>query len=172
MQIHQAGESDLDGIFELLTEMDGLDGRTRSRSVSREFLGAHLRDPDAPIGAFLAVHEGVIAGLAAYQRVAFTFGGSAGVMLDDLYVRPAFRSQGVGRGLVQALCGWTPRHVLERLDWNVEARNAAAVAFSRSLGAQLYEGWLVGRLTPDAMEALLGSTLRGQDQEPPKLAKF
>ncbi len=56
--------------------------------------------------------------------------------LADIYVDQAYRRQGVGRALVEALVAWFAQRGLHYYEWHVAALNQESVAFWRSLGGR------------------------------------
>lgn len=93
-------------------------------------------------------------GFALFFHSFSTFLGRPGLYLEDLFVRPSQRGQGVGRYLLR----WLARRALERgcgrLEWAVLDWNSAAIGFYRKLGAELKEEWKTCRVAGTALEAL------------------
>jgi ribosomal protein S18 acetylase RimI-like enzyme len=156
IHIRPAVESDLDALLELLGVMDREDGRNRVETDSRQAVQQQLSEARGRSGAFVARHGTELVGLATWQRVYFSFGTWPGLQMDDLYVKPEYRRLGLARKLVQATCALARAEGLERVDWTVDSRETRAVAFYRNLGGALYEGWLIGRLSGDALRDLAG----------------
>jgi ribosomal protein S18 acetylase RimI-like enzyme len=73
--------------------------------------------------------------VSAVRQLHLWTGGDV-LALDDLYVRPGHRDEGVGRRLMAALAGLAePEQLLIR--WGMEADNVDAQRFYRRLGATL-----------------------------------
>jgi ribosomal protein S18 acetylase RimI-like enzyme len=71
----------------------------------------------------------------------------------DLFVRPAWRSRGVGRVLVAAVARETVRRGLPCLEWGVRGDNTRARRFYRRLGARIGNARVAG-LTGRALTTL------------------
>ncbi|MFN8529954.1 MAG: GNAT family N-acetyltransferase [Anaerolineae bacterium] len=56
--------------------------------------------------------------------------------LADIFVMESYRRLGVGRALVDDLVSWFKGRGLQYFEWHVAARNAAGVAFWRSMGGR------------------------------------
>lgn len=98
--------------------------------------------------------DGDVAGFALFFHNFSTFLGRPGLYLEDLYVRPAYRGQGVGRGLLVHVARLAGARGCGRMEWSVLNWNRRAVGFYESLGARPVNDWTVYRLDRAALEAL------------------
>ncbi len=92
-------------------------------------------------------------GFALYFETYSTFRGRRGIFLEDLFVEPQHRGQGIGTELLAA----TARLAQERggwLQWLVLDWNEPAVEFYRRLGATHIEEWNSYKLQGDALKRL------------------
>ena len=85
----------------------------------------------------LQLEDGGLAGHALWYRTFSTFVGKSGIWLEDLYVRPGHRRQGLASALLAHLREQTDG----RLEWEVLEWNAPAVDFYQRLGARPMAGW-------------------------------
>ena len=83
-----------------------------------------------------------------------TFMGRAGLYLEDLYVRPHARGQGIGRALITFVAKIAVERNCGRFEWSVLDWNTHAIDFYRSLGAVPMSEWTVQRVTGDALRRL------------------
>jgi GNAT superfamily N-acetyltransferase len=90
-------------------------------------------------------------GFALFFTSYSTFLGKAGIYLEDLFVLPEYRGQGVGRALFRRVAQLAVERDAGRLEWAVLDWNEPALQFYRSLGAQPMDEWTVQRLTGDAL---------------------
>ncbi len=93
-------------------------------------------------------------GFALFFHNFSTFRGRHGIYLEDLFVRPEARGQGVGRCLLEHLARLTLKRGGARLDWAVLDWNAPSIAFYRGLGAVALDEWSTFRLTGAALERI------------------
>jgi len=105
----------------------------------------------------LAMHGDEAAGFALFFHNYSTFLARPGVYLEDLFVFPRFRGQGLGRRLLAELARITIARAGGRLEWSVLDWNADAIRFYQSVGAQAMSDWTVNRVTGDALRALAAS---------------
>lgn len=102
----------------------------------------------------IAELDGEAAGFALFFHSYSTFLASAGLYLEDLYVRTELRGRGVGRALLAHLARLAVERDCSRLEWNVLNWNELAIGFYRSIGALPMDQWTGYRLSGDALEAL------------------
>ena len=101
-----------------------------------------------------AVADGHEAGFALYFHNFSTFLGKAGLYLEDLYVEPEYRGQGIGRAILRRLAQTAVERGCGRLEWWCLDWNEPSIRFYRSLGARAMDDWTVYRLTGDALNNL------------------
>ena len=104
--------------------------------------------------AMMAEWNGAPAGFALYFYNFSTFLGRPGLYLEDLFVRPAFRRNGIARSIFQALARKAVAEGCGRFEWSVLDWNENAIRFYRGLGAEAMDGWTTQRLTGDALRRL------------------
>jgi diamine N-acetyltransferase len=108
------------------------------------------------IRVLIAEWNGEPAGFALYFFNFSTFVGRPGLYLEDLFVRPALRSHGIGRALLRALARVARERGCGRMEWAVLDWNEPALKFYQSLGARQMKEWIVHRLTPVEIDKLAG----------------
>ena len=104
--------------------------------------------------AIVAEWDGKPAGFALYFYNFSTFLGRPGLYLEDLFVRPEFRRNGIAKGVFRYLASKAVTEGCGRMEWSVLNWNENAIAFYRSLGAQPMDEWTVQRLTGEALTRL------------------
>jgi GNAT superfamily N-acetyltransferase len=116
-----------------------------------------LRDgfgPTPRFTALIAEFNSKPAGFALYFTSYSTWRGHHGIRLEDLYVTPDLRGQGIGRALLTHLARIAIAEGCPRLEWDVLAWNAPAIAVYERLGAQILTEWRIMRLSGDALHSL------------------
>lgn len=104
--------------------------------------------------AVLAYWDGKPEGFAVYFTNFSTFSGRAGMYLEDLFVRPAARRNGIGRALLRYLAGVCIERGYTRFQWAVLDWNQPAIDFYKSLGAVPMDEWTVFRLAGEPLAAI------------------
>jgi GNAT superfamily N-acetyltransferase len=98
------------------------------------------------------------AGFALFFHNFSTFLSRRGLYLEDLFVRPRWRGQGLGRQLLAELARIALERGCGRLEWSVLDWNAPSIGFYKALGARPMDDWTVYRLTGDPLRRLAAGT--------------
>jgi GNAT superfamily N-acetyltransferase len=98
--------------------------------------------------------DGQAAGFALFFHNFSTFLARPGIYLEDLFVRPEHRGNGVGKALLQHLAALAVARQCGRLEWSVLDWNVDAIGFYEKLGAAAQDEWTVYRVTGDALRQL------------------
>lgn len=101
-----------------------------------------------------AVVEGKEVGFALFFHNFSTFLGRAGIYLEDLYVEPAHRGQGIGTALLRELARIAVARGCGRLEWWCLDWNTPSIEFYRSLGAEAMDDWTVYRISGETLSKL------------------
>lgn len=101
-----------------------------------------------------AVVEGKEVGFALFFHNFSTFLGRAGIYLEDLYVEPAHRGQGIGTALFRELARIAVARGCGRLEWWCLDWNTPSIEFYRSLGAEAMDDWTVYRISGETLSKL------------------
>ena len=94
------------------------------------------------------------AGFALFFHNYSTFLGRRGLYLEDLFVFPAYRGQGIGLALMRRLARLAIERQCGRFEWWVLDWNESAIDFYQRLGARAMSDWTVYRLTGEPLARL------------------
>lgn len=83
-----------------------------------------------------------------------TFLGRPGIYLEDLYVKPSARGQGIGKTMLSFLAQLAKKRNCGRLEWWVLDWNESAINFYKRIGAIPMDEWTVYRVTGEALDKL------------------
>ena len=89
-----------------------------------------------------------------------SFRGRNGIYLEDIFVRPAERGKGIGKALLTHLARRCVDQGWARLEWSVLDWNTPSIAFYKSQGATLMDGWTICRVTGEALARLADGAAR------------
>ncbi|HEV2362591.1 MAG TPA: GNAT family N-acetyltransferase [Caulobacteraceae bacterium] len=152
--IRRAGPGDAALALRFIRELAAYE-RLEGEMVADEAAVRDLLFSDPP-GAFceFAELDGEAAGFALWFYNASTFEGRRGLYLEDIFVRPEHRGEGVGLALMRALARRCADEGLRRMEWAVLNWNAPARRFYDALGAEAMDGWTTRRLSGAALAKL------------------
>ena len=148
LNIRPATRADAPLIATLVRELADYEKLLHEARASPEDFLRELDSPSPVIHVLIAEWNGEPAGFALYFFNFSTFVGRRGLYLEDLFVRPALRAHGIGRGLLRALARTAQQHDCGRMEWAVLDWNEPALRFYQSLQARPMKEWIVHRLTP------------------------
>jgi GNAT superfamily N-acetyltransferase len=119
-----------------------------------------LRDgfgPRPKFRALIAEWDGQTAGYALFFEFYSTFQGRAGIFLEDIFVRPQFRKNGIGGELLArvARIAWEEDYFCVR--WEVLDWNQSAIDFYKKVGATFLDEWKAACLIGDALQTAAGA---------------
>lgn len=104
--------------------------------------------------ALLAEQDGRPVGIAIWYFMLSTFAARPILFLEDIFVEPAHRGQGIGMALFRRLARIAMAENCWSLDWNVLDWNEPAIAFYRRIGARAVTDWIAQRLDAQGIAAL------------------
>jgi GNAT superfamily N-acetyltransferase len=104
--------------------------------------------------AILAERDGRALGFALYFYAFSTFKARPTLYLEDLFVVPAERRNGIGSRLLARLAQIAVERKCGRMEWSVLDWNTPARDLYFKLGAKAMEEWTVFRMTPAAFARL------------------
>lgn len=114
-----------------------------------------LRDgfgADPKFRALIAEWNGQAAGYALFYGCYSTWEGRTGLFLEDVFVRPAYRSHGIGKALLAQVARIAQAEHCYGVRWEVLHWNQAAIEFYQRLGATFLDAWRSMILTGEALE--------------------
>jgi GNAT superfamily N-acetyltransferase len=148
LNIRPATRADAPVIAKLVRELADYEKLLDEAKATPEDFLRELESPNPVIHVLIAEWQGEPAGFALYFFNFSTFVGRPGLYLEDLFVRPAQRSHGIGRALLRALARIAEQRGCGRMEWAVLDWNEPALRFYKSLDARRMNEWIIHRLTP------------------------
>jgi GNAT superfamily N-acetyltransferase len=120
-------------------------------------LREHLFGPRQFAEVLLAEDAGAVVGFALFFHNYSTFLGKPGIYLEDLFVEPAHRGKGFGKGLLVALAKLAVERDCGRIEWSVLNWNEPSIQFYLRLDARRMDEWTVYRLSGEPLSRLAAS---------------
>ena len=136
IHIKNAIEHDVPQILTMIREFAKFENLLEFCEVTEEKLREAMFGDNPCIEGIMAFDEtNKAAGYALFYPNFASFRGQRGVYLEDLYVIPEMRLNGVGLALMKHLAKLAKLRGCERMDWQVLTWNQPAIKFYHKLGA-------------------------------------
>jgi diamine N-acetyltransferase len=152
--IRTATPDDAETLQDLILELAAYEQLLDEAEPSVDLLREHLSE-EALTGCEALIAEtdsGTAVGFALFFHNYSTFLTNAGLYLEDLFVKPTYRGEGIGVALFRRLAEIAQDRGCRRMDWAVLDWNTEAIEFYDDLGAEPLDDWTVMRLDEDAIE--------------------
>jgi GNAT superfamily N-acetyltransferase len=152
--IRSARREDASLVLSLIRDLAEYERLAHEVAATEDEIAASLFSSNPRVFCDIAEWRGEPAGFALWFYNYSTFLGRHGIYLEDLFVEPRFRSNGIGQALLAGLAQRCLAEKLGRLEWSVLDWNEPAIRFYQRQGAVLRREWLSCRVSGDALDRL------------------
>ena len=154
--LRPAEPRDVPTIVSLIKELAAFENLTHLLALTADTLHPHLFGSKPLVEALVGEVDGSTVAFALYFTNFSTFLAKPGLYLEDLYVQPAHRRSGLGKGLLTRLAEIAVERDYGRFEWSVLDWNADAIRFYEKMGASVMPDWRICRLSGAALAAYKG----------------
>lgn len=144
--IRFAAPGDAATIVGFVRALAAYEGHEEAVELTPEILRGQMESAAPPFECLIAERDGQAVGFALFFRTYSTWRGRPGMWLEDIFVPPEYRGQGVGKALLVRLSEIAAERGYARMEWSVLDWNKPAQEFYRSRGAAPLAGWSIWRL--------------------------
>ena len=155
--IRQATEHDVPLLLDFIRAIAEYEKRLQEVVATEKSIRESLFGKQSTAEGLIAEHENEPVAFAVYFHNFSTFMGRRGLYLEDLFVKPEFRRQGIGKNLLAHLAKIAVDRGCRRFEWSALDWNEPAIRFYEELGAQKMEQYRLFRITGTALEQLAAS---------------
>ncbi|WP_343210494.1 GNAT family N-acetyltransferase [Anaerolentibacter hominis] len=148
-----AAEDDVLLILSFIRDLAEYEGMLDQVTVTEELLRKWLFE-EKKAEVIFAEADGAAIGFALYFTNFSTFLGKPGLYLEDLYVKPEYRSRGYGKAILKRLAEIAAERGYGRMEWWCLDWNKPSIDFYLSLGAEAMDEWTVYRVAGDRLAGL------------------
>jgi GNAT superfamily N-acetyltransferase len=152
--IRRARPGDEAEIVAMIRELAEFEKAAQECTVTESQLHTALFAENPIAYAHVIEVDGQAAATAVWFLNFSTWDGVAGIHLEDLFVRPAFRRRGLARKLLSALATECVQRGYSRLSWAVLNWNVDAIALYDAVGGQPQTEWTGYRVSGAQLSAL------------------
>ncbi len=149
--IRLAEQKDVDAIFDLIVGLAAYEKLSDRVTGSPDLLRSHLFNDRPYAEAIVAEVDGELCGFALFFHTYSTFLTQPGLYLEDVFVSPEYRRQGIGKALMTQVAKIAHDRGCGRLEWSVLDWNQSAIDFYHSLGATVLPDWKICRMTAETL---------------------
>ena len=154
IRIVPATEAEAPVILEMIQGLAEYEKLSHLVTATAEQIRETLFGPRPAAEVLLARWNDEWAGFALFFPNYSTFLAQPGLYLEDLYVKPHARGQGLGLALLTELAKLAVARGCGRVDWAVLDWNEPSIQFYRKLGAEPKVEWTTFRLTGEPLRQL------------------
>nr|CAI5849096.1 unnamed protein product [Callosobruchus analis] len=155
--VRKAKRDDMVQVYKLIKALAEYEKLEHQVEINDKILQRDGFDSDSPAFTCIVaeISDGHIVGYALYYYSYSTWVGKS-ILLEDLYVQPAYRCNGIGTQLFMAVAKIAHEANIKRLDFHVLSWNPA-VDFYKRMGAQNLtqsEKWTLFRMDHECLNKL------------------
>lgn len=150
--VRAAGPADAAQVAFFIRELARFERLEHQIDVDEARLQRHLAGPRPACEALLAEIDGKPVGFALFFATYSTFRTDVCMHLEDLFVLPEHRGEGIGLALLRSVAAIAVARGCPRLDWSVLDWNTGAIGFYERQGARLLPDWRTCRLDGEALQ--------------------
>ena len=153
-KIRSAAENDVGTIFSLIKELADYERLTHKVVATEGDIRRSLFGERPFAEALIGEYEETPISFALFFYNFSTFVGKPGIYLEDLYVKPEYRSKGFGRKMLVHIARLAIKRDCGRFEWSVLDWNTPAISTYDKLNAKPMQDWILYRLTGEALVEL------------------
>jgi GNAT superfamily N-acetyltransferase len=162
--IRAATEADIPQILAFIRALAAFEREPDAVTATEEGLRRDGFGPNPFYFCQIAEEDGQPVGFALYFFNYSTWKGQPGVYLEDLFVQPEFRGQGIGKALLKEVAAFAVERGCQRLQWEVLDWNTPAIDFYAAMGAEFLDEWRNVRISGEPLHRLAGSEIKLEPQ--------
>ncbi len=156
LTVREAKSADVAAIALLIREFAEYEKLAQWCEVTEADLREAIFGKQSFVQALVAMAGDRYAGYALFFPVFKSFRGERGIFLEDLYVTPDLRGNGLGFVMLREVAKYAEEQGFARLDWQALKWNEQAINFYKNLGAESDDENLDFRLRGAAFVRLIG----------------
>jgi GNAT superfamily N-acetyltransferase len=157
IEIREATAEDSALILRFVTELAIYEKAEHEVLATESDIENSLFGKDSTARAAICSIKAKPVGFAVYFFNYSTWLGKNGMYLEDLYVSPEFRKEGVGSAILKHLAKIALAKNCGRFEWSVLDWNEPAIRFYESIGAKPQDEWVGYRLSGEPLKEFANS---------------
>lgn len=147
--IRPAEEQDVPAIVRLTKELAEYEKLSEFCTITVEMF-SRLIFEEHSLSVLVAEQDGMTVGIASYYFYKIsTFSGKKVLYLEDLYILPEFRGNGIGRRFIDELKKIAKEKNCGKIEWKCLQWNEPSLAFYDRIGASRDNEWVTFNISND-----------------------
>ena len=146
LEVRLATIDDVEIIFTLIKGLAEYEKLSSQVTGDVNSLKQHLFGEQIYAEVILAFYQEKAVGYALFFPNYSTFLTKPGIYLEDLFVLPKYRRQGIGKSLLNYVIELGKSRNCGRLEWSVLDWNQTAIDFYEKIGADVLPDWRICRV--------------------------
>lgn len=159
LNLRPATPADVPVLFRLIERLAEYEKLSHAVTGNANDLKEHLFGSKPYVEAIIAEYNGQAVGFALFFYNYSTFLTKPGIYLEDLFVLPAYRRQGIGKQIFSYLAKLAVDRGCGRMEWSVLDWNQPAIAFYQRMGADVLPDWRICRVAGESLTNLASAPL-------------
>lgn len=151
MNFRFATINDVDKILEFIKELAEYEKMSDQVVADADLLRKWIFE-EKKAEVIFALEDEKEVGFALFFHNFSTFLGKSGLYLEDLFVKPQYRGNGYGKGLLKELARIAVERDCGRFEWVCLDWNKPSIDLYLSLGAEPLEEWTIYRMSGKALQ--------------------
>lgn len=151
ISVRSASEDDIPLILSFIRQLADYECLSHEVVATKESLHEALFCSPRVAEAVIGYYDGEPVAYAVFFERFHSFLGCSGLYLDNIYVRPEYRNQGMGNAIMNYLAGLAKKRDCSRMEWWVLSQNEPAIKFYSKFNAVPMNEWTVYRLSDNAL---------------------
>ncbi|MFC2103635.1 GNAT family N-acetyltransferase [Bacteroidota bacterium] len=154
IRIRKAGENDIPVILQMINGLADYENLSNEVTATESNLRRFILGDDKFVDVWLAEFKTNVAGHVICFRNFSTFLARPGLYIEELYVKPEYRGNGIGKLLLLKVIDIAREKNYGRVEWAVLDWNEPAIEFYKSMQAIPMDDWKIFRITEDIFDKL------------------
>lgn len=154
LTIKVADANDASVVLSFIKELAEYEKLAHEVVATEELLRENLLNKNSNMEVIIGYLQERPVAFAIYFHNFSSFLGRKGIYLEDLFVKPEARGNGLGQQMLVYIARVAKERGCGRLEWSVLDWNTPAIEFYKKLGAKAMDEWTVYRVTGDALDKL------------------
>ena len=152
--LRDAAVADIAAVMRLVRGLADYEKLTAQCVATEADYQRELFGPQTVARAALAWIDDTAVGVGVWFYTLSTFAGRRRLFVEDVFVEPAHRGQGIGLGLFRHMARAALGEGCIGMEWRVLNWNQPAIDFYRRMGAMPVDDWTTQQLQGEALAAL------------------